>query len=582
MVSAPMTKWHGTLIETDVLVVGGGAGGMLAAWSAKHHGRPGTKVAVADSWMIGRTGHTAFSNAWMIVARPDDDIEGITREIVAGNDGMADQLLVRESLANSFDRIADFEAMGMKFPRAADGSYACRPTRGLDLARVMCPEGGGLEFCWRLRLALAEKGVALLDRLFVTGLIGGLSGRIVGATAIHSRTGAFYVIKARATIVATNAITFRSGFVRDITGTGTLLAHRAGAALRNAEFSYVRPGTPKFYFEGITYAIQEGARFTNAKGEAFMRSYEPDWADEADVPRIARAMAEEKRKGNDPLYLDMSPIPEPMRDDFIHSKVKWMNNFFRKLGSEANTDMFGKTPYYALNQMTKMAIRTGPDCRSDVPGLLAAGLAQAGCANHFAGFHIGLGIGNGWISGRSAVEDLDRLAPPQLDLPEIEALHEEALRPLQGAAEQESDRILRDLQAVMFAYDVGILKRADRLQEAAAKVERLAEEFCEIAAPHVHELVRLKETEAMLLAGRFILGASLYRTESRLSHFREDFADRDDANWLVWVDIEPAAGSEPGAPTFRKTPIPTPLCPVTAQSVRPNRLKQRAAALGGV
>ena len=52
--------------------------------------------------------------------------------------------------------------------------------------------------------------------------------------------------------------------------------------------------------------------------------------------------------------------------------------------------------------MTKMAIRTGADCRSDVPGLLAAGLAQAGCANHFAGFHIGLCVGNGWIAGLAA------------------------------------------------------------------------------------------------------------------------------------------------------------------------------------
>ena len=575
-----MEKLKGTLLETDVLVVGGGAGGMIAALSAKRHGPRGTKVAVANSWMIGRTGHTAFSNAWMIVARPDDDIDAITREIIAGNDGIADQILVRETLENSFDRIADFEAMGMKFPRAEDGTHARRPTRGLDLARVMCPEGGGLEFCWRLRLALAEKGIALLDRLFVTGLLGGgPSGRIAGATAIHSRTGAFYVIKARATIIATNAITFRSGFVRDITGTGTLLAHRAGAALRNAEFSYVRPGTPKFYFEGITFAIQEGARFTNSKGEAFMRAYEPEWADEADVPRIARAMAAEKKKGNDPLYLDMSPIPEELRDHFIQSKVKWMDNFFRKLGSEAKTDMFGKTPYYALNQMTKMAIRTGPDCRSDVPGLLAAGLAQAGCANHFAGFHIGLCIGNGWASGRSAVEDLDRLVEPKLDLAEVEILHEEALRPIKPAAKEESDRILRDLQAIMFAYDIGVLKRADRLHEACRKVAHLAEEFRELGAPHVHELVRLKETEAMLLAAQFILGASLYRTETRLSHFREDFADRDDTHWLVWVDIEP--NNSAAAPQFIKTPIPMPLFPVTAMPVRPNRLKQRAA-VGGV
>ena len=571
-----MAKLDGTLIETDVLVVGAGAGGLIAALSAKRHGRSGTRVTLIDSWMIGRTGHTAFSNAWMIVALPEDDIDGITREIVAGNDGIADQLLVRDTLEQSYARLKDFEAIGMKFHRADDGSYARRPTRGLDLARVMYPEGGGLEYCWRLRLALEAEGVQLIDRIFVTGLLRDSDNRIVGAAGIHSRTGAFHVIKARATIVCTNAMTFRSGFVRDITGTGTLLAYRAGAALRNAEFSYVRPGTPKFYFEGITFAIQEGAHFVNAKGEAFMREYEPDWADEADVPRIARAMALEKDKGNDPLYLDMSVIPEGMREYFIQSKVKWMDYFFRKLGAEARTDMFGKTPYYALNQMTKMGVRTGPDCRADVPGLLAAGLAQAGCANHFAGFHIGLCNGNGWAAGRSAIEDLDRLPPPRLDAAVIQLLHDDTMRPLQPAATAESDRILRDLQAVMFAYDIGILKSADRLQRALREVEALDQQFQELAAPHTHELVRLKETEAMLLAARLILGASLLRTESRLSHFRDDHPQRDDANWLVWIDVLPG-GKEP---EFTRTPVPTPLCPVLTRPVRPTRLNQRLAVAG--
>ncbi|MPZ59164.1 MAG: FAD-binding protein [Rhizobiales bacterium] len=567
----PSPALDGILIETDVLVIGGGAGGLLAALSAKRHGPPGTRVTLADSWMIGRTGHTAFSNAWMIVALPDDDLDGITREIVAGNDGIADQLLVREVLADSYARHKNFEGIGLKFPRADDGSYLRRPTRGLDLARVLCPEGGGLEFTWRLRLALADEGVQLLDRIFVTGLLGGGTGRIGGAVGIHTRTGEFHVIKARSTIVATNAITFRSGFVRDITGIGTLLAYRAGASLRNAEFSYVRPGTPKFYFEGITFAIQEGAHFSNAHGDAFMRRYEPDWGDEADVPRIARAMAQEKRKGNAPLYLDMSAIPESIRDDFLRSKVKWMDNFFRKLGSEAKTDMFGKTPYYALNQMTKMGIRTGPDCRSDVPGLLAAGLAQAGCANHFAGFHIGLCVGNGWIAGRSAIEDLDRHNALALDAAEVRALRDEMRQPLRSSAQAESDRILRDLQTLMFAYDIGILKHADRLESGMAKIDALSDEFANIAAPHTHELVRLKETEAMLLAARFILGASLERTESRLSHFREDFEVRDDANWLVWVDI--AEGKD--GPELTRTPIPTPLCDVTPVR-RPTRAIRRA------
>jgi succinate dehydrogenase/fumarate reductase flavoprotein subunit len=571
-----MDNLDGVLIDTDVLVIGGGAGGLLAALSAKRHGPAGTRVTLVDSWLIGRTGHTAFSNAWQIVVLPDDDLDGILREIVAGNDGIADQILAREVLADSYARLKDFEAMGMIFARDEEGRYKRRPTRGLDIARVLYPEGGGLEFAWRLRLAAEKEGVQLLDRLFITGLTRGGTSRVTGASGIHSRTGTFHVVKARTTIVATNAITFRSGFVRDITGTGTLLAYRAGATLRNAEFSYVRPGTPKFYFEGITFAIQEGARWTNAKGEPFMRGYEPLWADEADVPRIARAMALEIRKGNGPLYLDMSPIPEQLRDGFIQSKIEWMHHFFRKLGEEAKTDMFEKTPYYALNQMTKMGIRTGPDCRSDVPGLLAAGLAQAGCANHFAGFHIGLCVGNGWIAGRSAIQDLDSLAPARVDPAEVHALYAEATGPLQATAPAESDRILRELQAVMFAYDIGVLKQEERLKAALDRVTSLTQLFKNISAPHVHELVRLKETEAMLLAANFILGASLYRTESRLSHFREDHEGRNDKEWLAWVDITQTGNG----PAFSKTAIPTLLCSVAPLDRRPTRHVDAAAVQG--
>ena len=170
-----------------------------------------------------------------------------------------------------------------------------------------------------------------------------------------------------------------------------------------------------------------------------MRDYEPEWGDEADVPRIARAMAMENRKGNAPLYLDMSAIPEaPAR---VFHPEQGANGWTISSASSAtkrSTDMFGKTPYYALNQMTKMGIRTGSDCRSDVPGLLSAGLAQSGCANHFAGFHIGLCVGNGWIAGRSG----DRGPRPPAGArarcqAEVRALHRATCAPLDPDAEGE-------------------------------------------------------------------------------------------------------------------------------------------------
>ena len=90
-----------------------------------HRARPnrGARVTLVDSWLIGRTGHTAFSNAWTIVALPGDDIDGILHEIVAGNDGIADQELVRQSLMTSHDRLKDFEAMGMHFGRDEEGRW---------------------------------------------------------------------------------------------------------------------------------------------------------------------------------------------------------------------------------------------------------------------------------------------------------------------------------------------------------------------------------------------------------------------------------------------------------------------------
>src|SRR4026208_2489399 len=126
-----MNSLDGNLIDADVLVIGGGAGGLMAALPAKRHGAPGTRVTLVDSWLIGRTGHTAFSNAWTIVALPGDDIDGILHEIVAGNDGIADQVRVRQSLVDSAARIADFEKMGMHFHRDEAGAYKRRPTRGL-------------------------------------------------------------------------------------------------------------------------------------------------------------------------------------------------------------------------------------------------------------------------------------------------------------------------------------------------------------------------------------------------------------------------------------------------------------------
>lgn len=545
----------GTLIDTDVLVIGAGAGGLWAALSARRH-FPSGKVTLLDAHMVGRTGHTAFSNAWMVVVTPEDDLDACVRDIVQGNEWIAEQELIREVLSLSYEQMLELEKMGLQFPKE-DGKFIRRPTRGLRITKVLRPIGGGLEFCWVLRKALEREGIQFAERIFVTDLLKDEQGNIAGAAGMDGRSGEFYILRAKATIIATNSVTFRAGFARDLTGTGPILAYRAGATVTNAEFGYLRPSTPKFYFEGITFAIQDGAKFVNAKGEPFMEKYEPDWSDEADVQLISRAMVMEKKAGNAPLYLDMSLIPDGKRDEYLHSSVAWMDYFYKKLGDRARIDMFGRTEYYPFYQMTKMAIKTDSGCRASVTGLFAAGLAQASCATHFAGFHIGACNGTGWIAGRNAAALAQESKVPAVSEAEAASLKEKVRHGMGDASERAEEEVLFELQKLIFRYDLSILKTEARLSAALEALGHIEERLYRTKAPHTHAFVRLRETEAMVDAAKLIFAASRARQESRLSHIREDYPKRDDRNWLRWILVR----REGDRPQISTEPIATPLVP---------------------
>jgi succinate dehydrogenase/fumarate reductase flavoprotein subunit len=526
----------GRVVDTDVLVIGGGAGGLWSALSAKRTWPLG-RVTLVDAHMVGRSGHAAFSNAWMAVVTPDDDFDKCLEDIIQGNEWIAEQELIRDILARSYEQLLALEKMGLSYPKK-DGKFVRRPTRGLRFVKVLKPEGGGLEFCWKMRQAAEREGVRIIERIFITGLIRDEAGQAAGAVGIDGRTGEFTILRAKATVVATNSVTFRSGFVRDLTGTGPVIAYRAGATLTNAEFGYLRPGTPKFYFEGITYAIQDGAKFRNAADETFMEKYDSEWADRADVHAISKAMLMERKTGNTPLYLDMSMIPNEKRGDYLRSTVAWMDYFYKKLGDRARIDMFGKTEYYPIYQMTKLGIKTDAQCASSIAGLFAAGLAQVACATHFAEFHIAVCNGTGWIAGRSSARFAQRAAAPAVSESLLASLKKDIGDSFGPESKTNDDDLLLELQKIVFSSDVTMLKTEARLDAALDQVQAIREKCLMVKAPSVHGFVRLNETDCMIDTAELILRASRLRRESRLSHIREDYPDRDDDNWLRWVLIK--------------------------------------------
>src|SRR3990167_6348422 len=107
-----MLEKIGKVIETDVLIVGAGAGGLWAALSARRH-LPSGRVTLLDARMVGRSGHTAFSNAWMVVVTPEDDLAACVRDIIEGNEWIAEQELIREILTLSYEQMMELEKMGL-------------------------------------------------------------------------------------------------------------------------------------------------------------------------------------------------------------------------------------------------------------------------------------------------------------------------------------------------------------------------------------------------------------------------------------------------------------------------------------
>jgi succinate dehydrogenase / fumarate reductase flavoprotein subunit len=91
---------------------------------------------------------------------------------------------------------------------------------------------------------------------------------------------------------------------------------------------------------------------------------------------------------------------------------------------------------------------------------------------------------------------------------------------------------------VVAPVDYSVIKTQSRMQEALAKLLGAQKDLPRLRARDLHELARCMDAESMALEAEMFYRASLTRTESRGFHLREDFPDRDDAQWLKWVIVQ--------------------------------------------
>lgn len=527
----------GEVIETDVLVIGAGIGGLFAAVRAKEFVNT---VTLVDKGPVGHTSQCYYALGGHQSFLPGHDIGAWVQEVMYFEDGLCDQALVESIYRETFDRIKDLERYGVRFMEGPEQGYKLLTTRGLSHIRKVYPYphlAGGRREIQCLVDEANRLGVKLLNNIFMVGVLTSKNGA-VGAVGVERRSGRFLIFKAGAVVIATGQCSFKGQYADQffLTGDGMAIALEAGAELKNLEFPtlWLQPAT--FVWEGLGTAFPMGAILLNSKGEDFMLRYSPTLKSEIDYNFQARAMALEARAGRGPFYVDFSPI-KPEDKEFLKKPEGWMSLHVKKL-RQAGIEPFDQKWEIIPVFWTAQGIKADINCSTRVPGLFVAGRVMSIDPGVTMGsWSIGSATVLGYRAGQRAAEHARKFKPSPINYDEVIPFKERFFNAL-GKSGIGPEKVLHELQDTIFNSEVIILKNETNLKRALARIETIRDELLpQMGAADIHNLVELAEVKHMTCIAEGILRASLLRTESRASHYREDYPSRDNQNWLKWIVV---------------------------------------------
>jgi succinate dehydrogenase/fumarate reductase flavoprotein subunit len=531
----------GKVIETDVLVIGGGIGGLWAGLRARAFV---DHVMIVDKGPVGYTSQAYFAIGGHQAFFPEDDIDSWVKDVVYITDGLVEQDVVEAVYKQSFARVEDYRRLGVGFKKVATADGIFRgATRGLDHVKSLRPQpfGNGGEIMIRgLAKEVKKVGIDHLNRMFIISLLI-RDGAAVGAVGFDTRTGEFHIFKAKAIVIATGECHFRGHYPDQAfsTGDGMVMALEAGAELSNLEFSTLWIVPAGYGWEGFALAFPLGARLLNSKGESFVEKYAPTLKSKIDYNYLARAMAIEARAGRSPFIMDWTPIQEESLKPLM-SHAGWMELNYRKL-KEAGTRFDKQEVVVGFYQ--SRGIKTDIGMRTAVPGLFVGGRVRSvdpGVV--MGGWSLCSGTAFGYWAGENAGRYAIERESVQPEENEIAALKKRLYSPL-GKSGREPFDLLSEIQKTIFRDDVLILKNETALKKALSRIEQLRDEWIpQLGARDAHYLLRLEEVRNMVLIAELILRSSLMRTESRASHYREDYPVRNDTDWMKWIVVRKAGG----------------------------------------
>ncbi len=545
-------------IQHDIVIIGGGGAGLRAAIAAAE-ANPELDIAVVSKVFPMRSHTVAAEGGAAAVIKENDSLEAHIDDTISGSDWLADQDAVQFFAEECPKELIQLEHWGCPWSREKDGSVAVRPFGGMKIERTwFAADKTGFHMLHTLfQTSLKYQEVKRYDEWFATSLLVE-DGRCQGLTALNLRSGEVRLIAAPAVILCTGGAGRVFPFTTNgaiVTGDGMALAYRAGVPLKDMEFVQYHPtGLPGTGLLITEASRGEGGILVNKDGYRYLQDYElgpPDpWPrlramELGPRDKLSMAFVKESEKGRtiegpygDYVHLDIRHLGK----EKIERKLPLVRELAIKYaGIDPVEELIPVRPviHYMMG-----GVHTDLRAATPLPGLFAAGEVASvsiNGANRLGSNSLTelLVFGNqaGKGAAKFAVEnaELDIQALESQARDEARRIEEQFLRNEGGT---EKIATLRDEMRNTMESGAGIYRDEASLQSTCAKLEELRERYGQLQLADTSrtfntELIGALELDFMLDVSEAIAHSALARIESRGSHQRTDFPQRDDENFLT-------------------------------------------------